>query len=141
MTKKTDVKEGMVQKGGVNKRPTTPPPPPPKGQGGKKVGKKENSFRNTFELIADICGMDTISCQKAQEEVRAYAIGRKLSCLRISEKCSIEELANKAGVKPKKIEKIEEKRNNKITVGDLEIYAHAFNTKLSVVLTPENLKE
>jgi len=32
---KTEIEEGKIKKGGVNKRPTTPPPPPPKGQGGK----------------------------------------------------------------------------------------------------------
>ncbi len=30
------IREGVVKKGGINKRPTTPPPPlPPKGQGKK----------------------------------------------------------------------------------------------------------
>jgi len=33
--KVAEVKEGKVQKGGVNKAPTIPQPPPPKGQGGK----------------------------------------------------------------------------------------------------------
>ena len=30
------INEGMVKKGGVNKKPTTPPPPPPKGQAGRR---------------------------------------------------------------------------------------------------------
>lgn len=30
------LEEGMVKKGGINKKPTKPPPPPPKGQGGRK---------------------------------------------------------------------------------------------------------
>lgn len=29
----TEIREGKIRKGGLNKKPTSPPPPPPKGQG------------------------------------------------------------------------------------------------------------